>query len=295
MNAAAPVGVIGLGLMGTALSERLIDAGVPVIGFDIEPAAAAKLKAIGGALAASVRELAGRCRTILVAVYDGTQVEALFDEIEGGAGPARPAVICTTTCTPDEITRLARRAKAAGIALVEAPISGTSAELRAGTALALVAGEAAALDAVGALLEILSPHSVRVGAVGNASRTKLAVNLILQNNRAALAEGIAFAESLGLDGRAFLAAARQSAAYSRVMDTKGEKMLTRDFRPQSHIAQTLKDAELILAEARRLDLPLPMTATQADLLRAAIALAGPDSDSAAVIEAIRRPATSEVR
>ena len=295
MNSAAPVGVIGLGLMGTALSERLIDAGVPVIGFDIEPAAAAKLKAIGGALAASVRELAGRCRTILVAVYDGTQVEALFDEIEGGAGPARPAVICTTTCTPDEITRLARRAKAAGIALVEAPISGTSAELRAGTALALVAGEAAALDAVGALLEILSPHSVRVGAVGNASRTKLAVNLILQNNRAALAEGIAFAESLGLDGRAFLAAARQSAAYSRVMDTKGEKMLTRDFRPQSHIAQTLKDAELILAEARRLDLPLPMTATQADLLRAAIALAGPDSDSAAVIEAIRRPATSEVR
>jgi 3-hydroxyisobutyrate dehydrogenase-like beta-hydroxyacid dehydrogenase len=295
MNAAAPVGVIGLGLMGTALSERLIDAGVPVIGFDIEPAAAAKLKAIGGALAASVRELAGRCRTILVAVYDGTQVEALFDEIEGGPGPARPAVICTTTCTPDEITRLARRAKAAGIALVEAPISGTSAELRAGTALALVAGEAAALDAVGALLEILSPHSVRVGAVGDASRTKLAVNLILQNNRAALAEGIAFAESLGLDGRAFLAAARQSAAYSRVMDTKGEKMLTRDFRPQSHIAQTLKDAELILAEARRLDLPLPVTATQADLLRAAIALAGPDSDSAAVIEAIRRPATSEVR
>jgi L-threonate 2-dehydrogenase len=72
-------------------------------------------------------------------------------------------------------------------------------------------------------------------------------------------------------------------------------MLTRDFRPQSHIAQTLKDVELTLAEARRLDLPLPMTATQADLLRAAIALAGPDSDSAAVIEAIRRPVTSEVR
>jgi 3-hydroxyisobutyrate dehydrogenase-like beta-hydroxyacid dehydrogenase len=89
MNAAAPVGVIGLGLMGTALSERLIDAGVPVIGFDIEPAAAAKLKAIGGALAASVRELAGRCRTILVAVYDWAQVEALFDEIEGRAGTPR--------------------------------------------------------------------------------------------------------------------------------------------------------------------------------------------------------------
>jgi 3-hydroxyisobutyrate dehydrogenase-like beta-hydroxyacid dehydrogenase len=181
MNAAAPVGVIGLGLMGTALYERLINAGVPVTGFDIEPAAGAKLKAIGGTLAASVRELAGRCRTILVAVYSGAQVEALFAGIENGAAPARPIVICTTTCAPDEITRLARRAKAAGIPLVEAPISGTSAELRAGKALALVAGEAATLDSVRALLEILSPHSVRVGAVGDASRTKLAVNLILQN------------------------------------------------------------------------------------------------------------------
>ena len=78
------------------------------------------------------------------------------------------------------------------------------------------------------------------------------------------------------------------------MDTKGHKMLTREYAPQSHIAQTLKDAELILGEASRHGLPLPMTATQAGLLRAAIALEGPDSDSAAVIEAIRRPGAAEV-
>jgi 3-hydroxyisobutyrate dehydrogenase-like beta-hydroxyacid dehydrogenase len=135
---------------------------------------------------------------------------------------------------------------------------------------------------------------VRVGAIGDASRTKLAINLILQSNRAALAEGIVFAERLGLDGRSFLAAARESAAYSRVMDSKGEKMLARDFRPQSHISQTLKDAELILEEARRRALHLPMTLTQAELLRTAIALEGPDSDSAAVIEAIRQHVSAEV-
>jgi L-threonate 2-dehydrogenase len=71
------------------------------------------------------------------------------------------------------------------------------------------------------------------------------------------------------------------------MDNKGDKMLTRNFTPQSHIAQTLKDAELILAEGSRRDLPLPMTSAQAALLRAAILLEGPDSDSAAVIAAIR--------
>jgi 3-hydroxyisobutyrate dehydrogenase-like beta-hydroxyacid dehydrogenase len=288
MQPSTPVGIIGLGLMGTALSERLIDADVPLIGFDIEPARRENLRAAGGMVATSVRELAGRSRTIFVAVFCGEQVEALFGEIENTAGHARTIVVCTTTCGPDEIVRLARRAASAHIPFVEAPISGTSAEVRDGTATALVAGETDAIESVSVLLEILCPRRVRVGATGDASRTKLAINLILQNNRAALAEGIAFAERLGLDGRAFLAAARESAAYSRVMETKGEKMLTRDFRPQSHISQTLKDAELILEEAGRLGLPLPMTTTQAELLRAAIALEGPDSDSAAVIEAIRR-------
>ena len=295
MHPNAPVGIIGLGLMGTALSGRLIDAKLPLIGFDIDAARCEQLKASGGAVATSVRELARRSRTIIVAVYDGNQVEALFGDIENGTDPARPIVICTTTCAPDEIVRLARRAAAAGIPFVEAPISGTSAELRDGAATTLLAGETGAIEKVGTLLDILCPRRVRVGGIGDASRVKLAINLILQNNRAALAEGIAFAECLGLDGRAFLAAARESAAYSRVMDTKGEKMLARDFRPQSHISQTLKDAELILEEARRRGLPLPVTTAQTDLLRAAIAIEGPDSDSAAVIEAIRqRPAASEI-
>jgi 3-hydroxyisobutyrate dehydrogenase-like beta-hydroxyacid dehydrogenase len=294
MQPNAPVGIVGLGLMGIALSERLIDANVPVIGFDIDPARCEALKAAGGMIAVSARELAGRSPTIVIAVYSGEQVEAVFGDLASSAGSGAPLVICTTTCAPDEILRVAERAAAANIPLVEAPISGTSAELRDGSAAALVAGEAGAIEAVSALLDILCPHRVRVGAVGDASRTKLAINLILQNNRAALAEGIVFAERLGLDGRAFLEAACRSAAYSRVMDSKGEKMLARDFQPQSRISQTLKDAELILEEAARRDLRLPMTLTQAELLRTAIALEGPDGDSAAVIEAIRRPASSEV-
>jgi 3-hydroxyisobutyrate dehydrogenase-like beta-hydroxyacid dehydrogenase len=288
------VGIVGLGLMGTALSERLIDAKISLIGFDIEPSRCDRLQANGMTVAASVHELAGLSRTIVIAVYSGEQVEVLFGEIERGAGATRPMLICTTTCGPDEIKRLSRRATAARIPFVEVPISGTSAQVREGTATMLVAGETSVIESAGPLLDILCPRSVRVGNIGNASRTKLAINLILQSNRAALAEAIVFAEQMGLDGRAFLQAARESAAYSRVMDTKGDKMLARDFQPQSHISQTLKDAELILEQARQHGLHLPMTTTQAELLRAAIALEGPDSDSAAVIEAIRRrPGTSE--
>jgi putative dehydrogenase len=293
MQADAPVGILGLGLIGTAFSERLIGASVPVIGFDIDPARCAKLGENRGMVAASARDLAGQCRAIVIAVYGGAQAEALLSELESSA--ARPAIICTTTCAPEEIIRLASRAASAGIPFIEAPISGTSAEVRDGTATALVAGEARAIDPVDGLLDILCPQRTRIGKIGDASRAKLAINLILQINRAALAEGIVLAERMGLDGPTFLATARQSAAYSRVMDTKGEKMLSRDFRPQSHLSQTLKDAELILAEAARHRLRLPVTEAQANLLRAAIAIVGPDSDSATIIAAIRqRTDSSEV-
>ncbi|WP_334407818.1 NAD(P)-dependent oxidoreductase [Bradyrhizobium sp. AZCC 2289] len=286
MQADAPIGILGLGLIGTAFSERMIGAGIAVIGFDVDPARCEKLRGNRGTVAASARDLAGHCRAIVIAVYSGAEAEAAFADLE--SSPARPAIICTTTCAPGEIIRLAKRAASAGIAFVEAPISGTSAEVRDGTATVLVAGDAAAIDAVDGLLDILCPQRRCIGKVGDASRAKLAINLILQNNRAALAEGIALAERMGLDGQTFLATARRSAAYSRVMDTKGEKMLNRDFRPQSRLAQTLRDAELILAEAARHGLRLPVTEAQADLLRIAITIAGPDSDSAAIIEAIRQ-------
>ena len=287
MSAHAPIGMIGLGLMGAALSARLIDAGNAVIGFDIDIERCKALKAQGGGLAASAEELASHCRTIVVAVYSAGQVEALLAELARGEKPSPNILICITTCTPDEVVRIAKQADDAGLSFVEAPISGTSAEVRNGSAMALVAGPQETIRTIDAVLDILCPQRVNAGQIGDASRTKLAINLILQNNRAALAEGIAFAEVLGMDPTVFLATARKSAAYSRVMDTKGDKMLKRDFTPQSHISQTLKDAELILAEAKRCGLSLPMTSTQAALLRTAIALEGPDSDSAAVIEAVR--------
>ena len=102
------------------------------------------------------------------------------------------------------------------------------------------------------------------------------------------------AQEVALHRQAFLKAARESAAYSRVRDGKGDKILARDFQPPSHTSQTLKDVELILKEAQRHELQLPMTLTQASRLRRAIVPAGPDSDSAAVIDAIgRRPNLTE--
>jgi 3-hydroxyisobutyrate dehydrogenase-like beta-hydroxyacid dehydrogenase len=286
MNSDVPVGVVGLGLMGIAFAARLIAAERSVVGFDIDRQRCDVLTAMGGACASSACEVARRCPVIVIAVYDAPQVEALLDELDQGDGLRPPLLICTTTCAPDEIIAIAARAARARLAFVEAPVSGTSAEARDGSATALIAGDADAIDAATAVLAMLCPKRLNVGKIGDASRTKLAINLIMQINRAALAEGLVFAESLGLDPAAFLDAARQSAAGSSVMDTKGAKMLARNFTPQSHIAQSLKDSELILHEGKRRNLHLPMTSVQAALLRAAIALEGPDQDSAAIIAAI---------
>lgn len=279
--------MIGLGLIGTALAARLIDARIGVIGFDIDPARCRALGDIGGEPAASARELMARCRTIVVAVYSAAQAQSLFDEIDPATDLSHALMICVTTCAPHEIAAIAKRAEEARLSLVEAPLSGSSADVREGSATALLAGDAHLIEAAGFVLGVLCPQQTRIGRIGDAARAKLAINLILQGNRAALAEGIAFAEAIGLDAATFLATARQSAAYSRVMDSKGRKIVARDFTPQSHLAQTLKDAELILEEGRRCGQVLPMTSVQAGLLRETIARLGEGCDSAAIIEAIR--------
>ena len=131
-------------------------------------------------------------------VYSGEQVEALFGEIDAGAGAARPVVICTTTCGPGRDHRDCRACVTRRHCRwwrrrypAPAPRCWTAPPRRCWPANDDI------IDHVGALSNILCPRSLRVGAIGDASRAKLAINLILQNNRAALAEGIAFAEAPG--------------------------------------------------------------------------------------------------
>src|ERR1700686_4755209 len=147
------IGIIGLGLMGTALAERLVGAGIAVIGYDIDPNRCDTFRDDGRTITASASDLAGQSQSIVIAVYEGAQVEALLAGFE--KSHARPALICTTTCAPGEIERIAARAAKAGFTFVEAPISGTSAEVSDGTATALVAGDADAITALDALLTAL--------------------------------------------------------------------------------------------------------------------------------------------
>lgn len=288
-----PVGIIGTGLMGTACAKRLRAAGFDVLGYDVDPDKLEPLAALGGRAAGSIAEVTRECDRIVLAVFDTSQVE---EAIEGplGALGARPAgaspltALCVSTCDPDRIAALAARLPAARLRFVESPVSGTSDQVARGDALGLIGGDAAAVDAARDVISAICPRWHRIGPAGSGGRAKLAINLILGINRAALAEGLVFAERMGLDAAAFLAVARESAAYSQIMDIKGGKMLAGDFSPQGYVTQSLKDFTLMLEQARRAKQRLPFGEIYKDLMDGCVAAGEGELDNSAVIQEIRR-------
>ena len=286
------VGIVGVGLIGLALGRRLIAAGFRVVGYDIDVSRMDALRAVGGAAAESLAELNTLCDRILLAVYDTAQVEAAL-EGEGGLAfmpreSAAPLFVSVSTCEPDRIAALGERLARRGVTLLECPMSGTSEQVARGDGVGLVAGDAAKAAEIADILEAVCKRHYFVGALGNGNRAKLAVNLILGLNRAALAEGLVFAERLGLPLLPFLEVAKGSAAYSQVMDVKGAKMIAADFEPHGKIVQSYKDFSLMLKGARERGQSLPLAEIYADLMKSCLAAGEGDFDNAAIIAEIRR-------
>jgi 3-hydroxyisobutyrate dehydrogenase-like beta-hydroxyacid dehydrogenase len=288
-----PVGLIGAGLMGTACAKRLFAAGFQVLGYDVDARKLDGIAGLGARIAGSAAEIARACDRAVLAVFNTEQVE---ETIEGARGllasrsqNAPPfTAICVSTCDPDRIAALAERLPADRLRYVEAPVSGTSEQTARGEALGLVGGSPAAAEAVRDVIEAICPRWHHLGPAGNGGRAKLAINLILGINRAALAEGLVLAERMGLAAEKFLEVARDSAAHSQAMDIKGGKMVSGDFSPQGYITQSLKDFSLMLEQARRRRQRLPLGETYASLMEGCVAAGEGGLDNSAVIREIRR-------
>jgi 3-hydroxyisobutyrate dehydrogenase-like beta-hydroxyacid dehydrogenase len=286
------VGLVGLGLIGTAIARRLHAAGFAVLGHDSDAGKREPLAACGGEPAESLAELAKACDRVVLAVFDTQQVE---DVIEGPGGlletagrPEGAIFVSVSTCDPNRIAALGERVRARGPTLVECPLSGTSEQVARGDGVGLVAGDEAQVGAIDDILDAICKRRYVLGGLGNGNRAKLAINLILGLNRAALAEGLVFAERLGLPLEPFLEVARGSAAYSQAMDVKGAKMIARDFAPHGKISQSHKDFSLILDAAVAAGQELPFASVYRALMRACIDHGEGELDNAAIIEEIRR-------
>jgi 3-hydroxyisobutyrate dehydrogenase-like beta-hydroxyacid dehydrogenase len=279
-----PVGLIGLGLLGSAIAERLIAAGFQVRGFDVADDRRQALAERGVVATASAAEVVAACRQVILCLPTSAISAAVVASLESSWG-AGQYVIDTTTGAADEMIGIGTQLARQSVGYLDATVAGSSAQMRAGEAVLFVGGEAATIKACSPLLAALSSRVLEVGPLGAASRFKLVHNLILGLHRAVLAEGLTLARALGFDATEALALLRQTPARSAVMETKGPKMAAGDFAPQATVAQHLKDVRLMLDAARQAGLALPLSACHEQLLESVVAAGLGGADNSAIITA----------
>ncbi len=277
------VGVVGLGLMGTAIAERLLEAGHRPRVWNRTREKAEGLIEQGATW--TDRPLV-ECDRVIVSLFSS---EVVTEVLSPWLDDVRPGqiVIDTTTGDPEQSVFWSNRLRGLGGSYLDAPISGSSEQTRRGEATVIVSGDAAACEACSDLWPILGGRMFYVGVSGDAARMKLVSNLVLGLNRAALAEGLVFAESLGLDLNSALRVLQGSAAYSRQMDSKGPKMLAGDFVPQARLSQHLKDVRLMLESAELHGVALRLTDAHRQILERAESLGLGNLDNSAIIQAMR--------
>jgi len=281
-RADAPVGLIGLGLLGSVLGERLLDAGYSLHVFNRSREKAEPLLARGAVW--SDNPFAA-CDRVVVCLYTTSVVEQVLASLGGALRPGQ-TVLDATTGDPHETAALGGWLAERGVAYLEAPIAASSDQTRRGQAVALCAGDEAVFLRHQALLECLAPKTFYVGPWGSAVKVKLVNNLVLGLNRVALAEGLVFARALGLDAARTLAILKQGNAYSVAMDVKGRKMLEEDFAADAKLSQHLKDVRLILAEAEAAGVRLPASQLHRRLLEHAEARGWGELDNSVILKAV---------
>lgn len=278
------VGMIGLGLLGTALAERLLEHGYTVWVYNRTRQKAEPLIARGAHWADNPLAV---CDRVLISLYTTDTVIEVLDRLGDALRPGQ-ILVDTTTGEPEQTAELGARLAARGVHYLDAPISGSSEQARRGEVTAIVGGPRETFEACRDLFGCCAAETIHAGPVGSGAKMKLVSNLVLGLNRAALAEGLVFARALGLEGSAVLQVLLGTMAYSRIMDTKGQKMVEGDFHTQARLSQHLKDLRLIIQAATEAGQALPLTEIHRRLLEIAESAGFGDADNSAVIEAFSR-------
>jgi 3-hydroxyisobutyrate dehydrogenase-like beta-hydroxyacid dehydrogenase len=281
------IGIIGLGLVGTALAERLLQAGERVLGFDVATQRRQALSAMGGTAAVAGIDVANQCDVLLLSLPDSRIVAQAVDELVPALRPGQ-LLVDTSTGRPEDAAALGERLAARGVAFLDATIAGSSVQVAQGDVIAMAGGDAVAFERAAPILATFAKQAFHVGPWGSGAKMKLVVNLVLGLNRAVLAEGLGLAAAMELDLAAALDILQASPAYSTAMDVKGAKMLAGDFAPQARLSQHLKDVRLILAAGERTGAALPLSTVHRQLLEQAEAAGLGELDNSAILRVFRR-------
>jgi 3-hydroxyisobutyrate dehydrogenase-like beta-hydroxyacid dehydrogenase len=279
----ATIGIIGLGLMGGALAERLITQGCTVIGFDLDIAKGNALAEMGGTAVSSAAELTRASETLIFSLPTSEIVTNVLTELEPSL--TGKTILDTTTGEPATMAGCGERLATIGCDYLDATIAGSSAQVRRGEAIVMLGGPARVAERCAAVVDSFSRRHFYVGGWGAGARMKLVVNLVLGLNRAVLAEGLAFARASEIDPRQALEILMASPAFSQVMVTKGERMLGGNFTPDARLSQHAKDVDLILKQGAVAGVSLPLSQLHRRLLDQLIATGWGDVDNSAIVRA----------
>jgi putative dehydrogenase len=276
------VGMVGLGIMGSAMSFNLARAGFRVIGFDVAPNRRGEHARSGGVSARSARDVARRTAIMITSLPSAKALAETAGELASSA--KRGAIVIETSTLPIEVKEAARTTLAKrGVILLDCPLSGTGAQARLKDLLVYVSGDRAAYRSVVPVLQGFTSENYYVGPFGNGSKVKFVANLLVAIHNVAAAEAMVLGMKAGLDPALILKVVAGGAGGSRMFQVRGPMMVKGDYSEATMKNEVWqKDMTIIGDFARELDCPTPLFAASAPIYNAAMAMGLGKADTGAV-------------
>jgi 3-hydroxyisobutyrate dehydrogenase-like beta-hydroxyacid dehydrogenase len=276
------VGMIGLGIMGSAMSFNLGRAGFRVVGYDVAPRARAAHARAGGIAARSPRDVARRAGIIITSLPSAKALAETAAELAASA--KRGTIVIETSTLPIPVKQNARDVLAKrGIVLLDCPLSGTGAQARVKDLLIYVSGDRAAYRKTVPVLQGFTSANYYVGPFGNGSKMKFVANLLVAIHNVAAAEAMVLGMKAGLDPAQVLKVVAGGAGGSRMFQVRGPMMVKGDYSEATMKNEVWqKDMTIIGDFARGLDCPTPLFAASAPFYNAAMAMGLGKQDTGAV-------------
>jgi L-threonate 2-dehydrogenase len=276
------VGMIGLGIMGSAMSASLLQAGFEVVGYDVLQRCRDEHQKAGGLLVADCAEVGARCETLITSLPSADALIEIAKELARSAGTLR-AVVETSTL-PISVKEQARQTLASReITLLDCPLSGTGAQARKKDLIVYASGDKQACASVAPILEGFARAHYYVGEFGAGSKMKFVANLLVAIHNVAAAEAMVMAMKSGLDPATVLKVITDGAGTSRMLEVRGPMMVNNDYSEATMKVQTWqKDMTIIGDFARKLECPTPLFSASAPIYTAAMAHGFGSADTGSV-------------
>jgi 3-hydroxyisobutyrate dehydrogenase-like beta-hydroxyacid dehydrogenase len=288
----ANVGFVGLGVMGSRMVKRLLDAGHSVTGYNRTKAKAQWLIDAGMKWAETPRAVAAATNTVLSMVTNTQALQAVAcgpDGVIAGLSPGK-IYVDMSTVSPAASRDLANQAEAKGVHMLDAPVSGSVSTLEEGKLSIMVGGKREAVERVRSILEAIGPKVTHVGDNGLAVSMKIATNLSLAVQMLAFSEGVLLAQKSGIRRETAVEVLLNSVIASPMVKYRGPFILDMPDEAWFDVNMMQKDLLLALEMGRQLNVPLPTTAITNEMLTAARGMGLAEKDFAVLFEVLARMA-----